>query len=69
MCPQIKGIIKPISDDKSTWAHVICINWTPEIWFTDENIVKVEGKVPSARNELVCKICRNKNGSCIQCDF
>lgn len=69
MCPQIKGILKPISDDKMTWAHVICINWTPEIWFTDDNINKVEGKVPNARKELTCGVCQRVNGSCIQCDF
>jgi len=65
MCPQIKGIIKPIATDNSSWAHVICINWTPEVWFTDDNITVVGGAVPSARNELICGVCHKKNGSCI----
>jgi hypothetical protein len=65
MCPQIKGIIKPITTDKSSWAHVICINWIPEVWFTDDNITTVGGKVPSARSELICGVCHKKNGSCI----
>jgi len=65
MCPQIKGIIKPISSDMKTWAHVVCVNWTPEIWFTDDNMTTVEGKIPNSRKELTCGVCQKKNGSCI----
>jgi hypothetical protein len=69
LCPAIKGIIKPISEDKSTWAHIICVNWTPEIWFTDDTIEKVEGIVPEERKVLSCLKCRKHEGSCIQCDY
>lgn len=65
MCPQIKGILKPISEDKKLWAHIICINWTPEIWFTDDSITKIGGVIPAARKDLNCGFCLKKHGSCI----
>jgi hypothetical protein len=36
LCPQVQGAIKKIKRGESTsWAHVVCVNWLPEIWFID----------------------------------
>lgn len=50
--------------DKEIWAHVICVNWTPEISFKDENKSQLEGKVNLDRYSL-----KANTGSIIQCDF
>lgn len=35
-CPDLKGIMKPIEGSVAKWAHIICVNWIPEIWFNDD---------------------------------
>lgn len=32
-------------EKKDLWAHIICVNWTPELYFTDENKNKIEGVI------------------------
>lgn len=52
------------------WAHITCVNWTPEIWFTDDSRTAVDGKIDERRFKLFCYICRKKSsGSCLQCDY
>jgi NuA3 HAT complex component NTO1 len=52
LCPDIEGIMKKLND--GTWAHVGCVNWTPEIWFTDDMKNKVSGNAPAFRSALNC---------------
>ncbi len=40
-CPELKGILeikigimKKIGDN--IWAHIVCVNWIPEIYFIDQ---------------------------------
>ena len=33
-CPELKGIMKNIGDN--IWAHVVCVNWIPEIYFVND---------------------------------
>ena len=40
-CPELKGIltinlgiINKIGDN--IWAHIVCVNWIPEIYFTND---------------------------------
>ena len=53
------------------WVHIVCINWTNEIWFeTDDIEMKMfGGKLNMEKFDLLCYICKRKQGSCIQCDF
>ncbi|CDW90174.1 phd zinc finger-containing protein [Stylonychia lemnae] len=68
LCPDIKGLMKEISKDK--WAHVICVNWNPDIYFNDEKVEGVSGDVQPQRFQLSCNMCKvSGQGACIQCDF
>ena len=51
------------------WAHLICVNWTPEIWFTNDSNVEAGGQLDKNRFKLACGKCKLIKGSCIQCDF
>lgn len=66
-CCDLKGIMKPIKNQK-WWAHLICVNWTPEIWFNEDG-ESVGGQVNVKRFGLHCGKCRSNKGSCVQCDF
>ena len=74
MCNDLKGIIVQYKNKTSSrvgWGHICCINWIPDIWFTDEVQVDVEGTLDLERYNLTCYICRAKkhSGSSIQCDY
>lgn len=52
------------------WCHVSCALWIPEIGFG--NHLKLEpitniNKIPPARWQLTCSLCREKIGCCVQC--
>ncbi len=37
-CPEMKGAIKPISNNNfEIWAHVTCVNWIPEIYYDKDD--------------------------------
>lgn len=67
-CPDLKGIMKPVLQGQQ-WAHLICVNWTPEIWFTDDTNTAIGGQINQRRKGLVCGVCKKHSGSCVQCDF
>lgn len=69
LCDDVQGIIV---NTNIGWAHISCINWTPEIWFDNEQKTLVGGKLNKDRFGLFCYICKKKKksaGSCIQCDY
>jgi hypothetical protein len=69
-CPDIDGAMKHIdSPQGKIWAHIVCVNWHPDIWFVDDKRQKIGGKVAQSKFDLTCSKCRTKEGACIQCDF
>lgn len=52
------------------WAHVACALWIPEVGFGDpvkmEPIVNLN-KIPAAKWQLTCSLCKEKRGCCLQC--
>lgn len=68
LCPDVDGVLKQL--DNELWAHIICVNWNPDIYFIDETKTKVEGVLDKKRFDLVCNMCRKSGkGCCIQCDY
>lgn len=67
-CPNIDGAFK--QTNASRWSHLLCAIWIPEVSLGNttfmEPVMDVE-KVPKQRWKLVCYICRQKMGACIQC--
>jgi len=62
--------MKQLDDKADLWAHIICVNWTPEISFTDEFKTKINGKINLERFNITCYHCvKRKVGSSIQCDY
>lgn len=79
LCPSKGGALKPVAevDSKETigragtkFAHVFCSIWVPEAYFGSpddmEPIYNIEG-VRDERWRLLCSICKEKHGACIQC--
>ena len=67
-CPNENGALKQTSNNR--WAHLVCALWIPEV--TIGNHVYMEPidsaeKIPKLRWKLICYICRQKMGACIQC--
>lgn len=52
------------------WAHVSCVLWIPEVSIgcpeKMEPITKISS-IPPSRWSLVCVLCRQRKGACIQC--
>ncbi|KAK3505002.1 hypothetical protein B0T13DRAFT_492737 [Neurospora crassa] len=67
-CPNTDGAFKQTNSSK--WAHLLCAMWIPEVSLGNhtfmEPVMEVE-KVPKNRWKLVCYICNQKMGACIQC--
>lgn len=67
-CPNTEGAYKQTTTSK--WAHVLCSVWIPEVTIGNpslmEPITDIE-KVPKSRWKLLCYICRQRTGACIQC--
>ncbi|KAH7292672.1 hypothetical protein KP509_29G080500 [Ceratopteris richardii] len=77
-CPVKGGALKAIGSHSESvrepatplFGHLFCCQWIPETYIGDldvmEPITNVEG-VREERWKLLCSICRQKHGACIQC--
>jgi len=67
-CPNIDGAFKQTNTLR--WSHLLCAIWIPEVTIANitfqEPIQDVE-KVPRNRWSLLCYICHQRMGACIQC--
>jgi hypothetical protein len=51
-CDDITGIIKCIDKSNNEWTHLICANWIPDVYFTDETKSKLGGECMKDRLSL-----------------
>ncbi|XP_019377633.1 PREDICTED: protein Jade-1 isoform X1 [Gavialis gangeticus] len=69
LCPKKGGAMKPTRSG-TKWVHVSCALWIPEVSIGSpekmEPITKIS-HIPSSRWALVCSLCNEKMGACIQC--
>jgi hypothetical protein len=69
LCPNKGGAMKATKSGQK-WAHVSCALWIPEVSIgcveKMEPITKIS-KIPQSRWNLVCVLCKERVGSCIQC--
>lgn len=69
LCPNQGGALKATRGG-STWAHVACALWIPEVSIgcveKMEPITKISS-IPPSRWNLNCVLCKEKGGACIQC--
>ena len=69
LCPNKGGAMKATKSGK-LWAHVSCALWIPEVSIgcveKMEPITKISC-IPSSRWNLLCVLCKDRVGSCIQC--
>uniref|UniRef100_A0A0L0P8S3 Uncharacterized protein n=1 Tax=Candidozyma auris TaxID=498019 RepID=A0A0L0P8S3_CANAR len=67
-CPSRLGAFKQL--DNGLWSHVVCALWIPEVYFANPiymEPIEGVGHVPKTRWKLVCYICKQRVGCCIQC--
>lgn len=67
-CPSRLGAFKQL--DNGLWSHVVCALWIPEVYFANPiymEPIEGVGAVPKTRWKLVCYICKQRVGACIQC--
>ncbi|XP_051578591.1 protein Jade-1-like isoform X1 [Myxocyprinus asiaticus] len=69
LCPKKGGAMKPTRSG-TKWIHVSCALWIPEVSIGNpekmEPITNVS-HIPSNRWALICCLCKEKTGACIQC--
>jgi len=69
LCTDPKGAV--IEMESKEWVHHTCVNWHNEIWFenNDMELKNYGGQLDFSRFNLLCYICKEKHGSCIECDL
>ncbi|KAK5642778.1 hypothetical protein RI129_008945 [Pyrocoelia pectoralis] len=69
LCPNKGGAMKATRSGQK-WAHVSCALWIPEVSIgcveKMEPITKISS-IPQSRWALICVLCRERVGACIQC--
>uniref|UniRef100_A0A1B0D742 Uncharacterized protein n=1 Tax=Phlebotomus papatasi TaxID=29031 RepID=A0A1B0D742_PHLPP len=69
LCPNKGGAMKSTRSGQK-WAHVSCALWIPEVSIGSvdrmEPITKISS-IPQSRWALLCVLCRERVGACIQC--
>ncbi|TNV85459.1 hypothetical protein FGO68_gene6208 [Halteria grandinella] len=73
LCPDIDGLMKCVDPLNQLWAHVICVNYNPDINFKNNDKTVIEGQLNKQRFALSCGKCKHdllksNIGACIQCD-
>ena len=57
LCKDLTGVMVWARESK-VWAHIECVNWTPEIYFTEEDSKhEIGGEVNTSRFHLRCNYC------------
>lgn len=67
-CPSKTGAFKQL--DNGLWSHVVCALWISEVYFANPTYMEpIEGvdHIPKNRWKLLCYICKQRIGACIQC--
>ncbi|RKP30467.1 hypothetical protein METBISCDRAFT_16207 [Metschnikowia bicuspidata] len=67
-CPSKTGAFKQL--DNGLWSHVVCALWISEVYFANPTYMEpIEGvdHIPKNRWKLLCYICKQRLGACIQC--
>lgn len=71
LCPNRSGALKRIKPSPG-WSHVSCALWIPEVKVGNaermEPVTNIEG-IPTSRWNLLCCVCKKKEGACIQCSY
>nr|XP_015824891.2 protein Jade-1 isoform X1 [Nothobranchius furzeri] len=69
LCPKKGGAMKPTRSG-TKWVHVSCALWIPEVSIGSpekmEPITNIS-HIPTNRWALICCLCKEKTGACIQC--
>lgn len=69
LCPKTGGAMKSTRSG-TKWAHVNCALWIPEVSIgcveKMEPITKIS-QIPASRWSLICCLCKERCGACIQC--
>ncbi|KAJ8027908.1 Protein Jade-3 [Holothuria leucospilota] len=69
LCGKKGGAMKSTRSG-TKWAHVNCALWVPEVSIGDvermEPITNIF-QIPASRWALICNLCRERTGACIQC--
>ncbi|ELU08893.1 hypothetical protein CAPTEDRAFT_225697 [Capitella teleta] len=69
LCPRKGGAMKSTKSG-TKWTHVSCALWIPEVSIgvpeKMEPITKIS-QIPANRWSLICTLCRERVGACIQC--
>jgi hypothetical protein len=83
LCPVRHGAMKPIHpkccitsngepSKKQEFVHLFCSQWIPETFIKAEDTAKMEpvqnvNAISKDRFKLLCSICKQRHGACIQC--
>lgn len=79
LCPSKWGALKPVAEVDSNetvgrtgtrFAHLFCSQWVPETFIGNMEVMEPIRNIEGVRDErwrLLCSICKEKHGACIQC--
>lgn len=67
VCPNTFGVMKQTENQQ--WCHMICALWISDITFSNSVFLEPIDtcNLVQDRFKLVCYLCNNKHGACIQC--
>lgn len=69
LCPHTSGAFKRTSNGE--WVHLVCALWTPTVRVPDDTSflepIRDMDLIDPERWTLNCYVCRQKQGTCIQC--